>query len=129
MAGIIIGGEGGTGVLMACQLDRWSEPAFYTTVAGSTGLQFGAQTSEAVLVFMTDRTVDAELFNKVKLVAGRSATAGSIGVRTEAGTTTNFRKDVYAYSKSKGLFSGTSLEGSFIDTRESLNRKYYRREI
>ena len=68
MAGIIIGGEGGTGVLMACQLDRWSEPAFYTTVAGSTGLQFGAQTSEAVPVFMTDRLSSFEKKNKSKIV-------------------------------------------------------------
>jgi lipid-binding SYLF domain-containing protein len=87
------------------------------------------QTSEVVLVFMTDRAVDAVLFNKVKLGADGSAAAGPIGVGIEAGTTTNFRKDGCAYSKSKGLFSRASLEGAVIDTRESLNRKYYRHEI
>ena len=128
-AGFFIGGEGGTGVLMTRQLDSWSAPAFYTMGAGSIGLQFGAQTSEVVLVFMTERAVDAVLFNKVMLGADASAAAGPIGAGIEAGTTTNFREDVYTYSKSKGLFAGASLEGAILDTRESLNREYYARDI
>ena len=128
-AGFFIGGEGGTGVLMTRQLDSWSAPAFYTMGAGSIGLQFGAQTSEVVLVFMTERAVDAVLFNKVKLGADASAAAGPIGAGIEAGTTTNFREDVYTYSKSKGLFAGASLEGAVLDTRERLNYEYYARDI
>ncbi len=128
-AGFFIGGEGGTGVLMTRQIDGWSAPAFYTMGAGSIGLQFGAQASEVVLVFMTKRAVDAVLFNKVKLGADASVAAGPIGAGVEAGTTTNFREDVYTYSKSKGLFAGASLEGAVLDTRESLNREYYGRDI
>ncbi len=128
-AGFFIGGEGGTGVLLTRQAGRWSAPAFYTMGAGSIGLQFGAQASEVVLVFMTKRAVDAVLFNKVKLGADASVAAGPIGAGVEAGTTTNFREDVYSYSKSKGLFAGASLEGAVLDARESLNREYYGRNV
>ncbi|MDA0369352.1 MAG: lipid-binding SYLF domain-containing protein [Proteobacteria bacterium] len=124
-AGFIIGGEGGSGVMLTRRGDSWSAPAFYTMGAGSIGLQFGAQASEMVLVFMTKRAVDAVLFNKVKLGADASVAAGPIGVGVEAGTTTNFREDVYSYSKSKGLFAGASVEGAVIEQRESLNRAYY----
>ena len=97
--------------------------------AGSIGLQFGAQASEVVLLLMTKRAVDAVLFNKVKLGADASVAAGPIGAGIEASTTTNFREDVYSYSKSKGLFAGASVEGAVIEQRESLNREYYGRNV
>lgn len=128
-AGFFVGGEGGSGVLLTRDGDRWSPPAFYTMGAGSIGLQFGAQASEVVLLFMTKRAVDAVLFNKVKLGADASVAAGPVGAGIEAGTTTNFRDDVYSYSKSKGLFAGASVEGAVIDSRESLNKEYYGRDI
>ncbi len=128
-AGFFIGGEGGSGVLLTRRGDGWSAPAFYTMGAGSIGLQFGAQASEVVLLFMNKRAVDAVLFNKVKLGADASVAAGPIGAGVEAATTTNFREDVYSYSKSKGLFAGASVEGAVIDSRESLNLEYYGRNV
>lgn len=128
-AGFFIGGEGGSGVLLTRGNKGWSAPAFYTMGAGSIGLQFGAQASEVVLIFMTKRAVDAVLFNKVKLGADASVAAGPVGAGVEAGTTTNFRDDVYSYSKSKGLFAGASVEGAVIEARESLNQEYYGRRV
>ncbi|MEQ8246708.1 MAG: lipid-binding SYLF domain-containing protein [Alphaproteobacteria bacterium] len=128
-AGFIVGGEGGSGVMLVRKGESWTPPAFYTMGAGSIGLQFGAQASEVVLLLMTKRAVDAVLFNKVKLGADASVAAGPIGAGIEAATTTNFREDVYSYSKSKGLFAGASVEGAVIEQRESLNREYYGRNV
>lgn len=128
-AGFIVGGEGGSGVMLVRKGESWTPPAFYTMGAGSIGLQFGAQASEVVLLLMTKRAVDAVLFNKVKLGADASVAAGPIGAGIEASTTTNFREDVYSYSKSKGLFAGASVEGAVIEQRESLNREYYGRNV
>jgi len=128
-AGFFIGGEGGSGVLLTRRGDSWSAPAFYAMGAGSIGLQFGAQASEVVLLFMNKRAVDAVLFNKVKLGADAGVAAGPMGAGVEAATTTNFREDVYSYSKSKGLFAGASVEGAVIDSRERLNQEYYGRNV
>lgn len=128
-AGFFIGGEGGTGVLLSRDDGGWSAPAFYTMGAGSIGLQFGAQASEVVLIFMNERAVDAVLHNRVKLGADASVAAGPVGTGIEAATTTNFRDDIYSYSRSKGLFAGASVEGAVIEPRESLNQEYYGRAV
>src|SRR5215831_1481698 len=50
--GYVVGGAGGSGVLLARdqKTGRWSAPAFYTMGAGSLGLQIGASASEMMLL-------------------------------------------------------------------------------
>ncbi len=126
--GFILAGEGGTGVLLTHD-GGWSAPAFYTMGAGSIGFQIGGQTSEVVLVLMTDRALDAVLQNKIKLGADVGVAAGPVGGGMETATTTNFRADIYTYAKSKGLFAGVSFEGAVIAERGKLNRAYYGRRV
>lgn len=123
-AGFIIGGAGGSGVLLARNGD-WSGPAFVDMAAGSVGLQIGAQAAEVILLLMTEHAVDAMLHNKVKIGADLSAAAGPVGKGIEAATTTNLRDDVYAYSRAKGLFLGLSLEGAAIKAKAKWNSAYY----
>ena len=123
-AGFIIGGAGGSGVLLARNGD-WSGPAFVDMAAGSVGLQIGAQAAEVILLLMTEHAVDAMLHNKVKIGADLSAAAGPVGKGIEAATTTNLRDDVYAYSRAKGLLVGLSLEGAAIKTKAKWNSAYY----
>ena len=67
----LIGGEGGSGALLARDPNgTWSHPAFYTLGAISFGLQIGGQASEAVVIIMTDKALQAILDNQVKLGAG-----------------------------------------------------------
>lgn len=126
--GFILAGEGGTGVLVTRE-GGWSAPAFFTMAAGSIGLQIGGQTSEVVLVLMTDRALDAVLQNKVKLGADMGVAAGPVGAGLEAAIATNLRADIYTYAKSKGLFAGVSFEGAVIAERGKLNRAYYGRRV
>lgn len=126
--GFILAGEGGTGVLVTHD-GGWSAPAFYTMGAGSIGFQIGGQTSEVVLVLMTNRALDAVLHNKVKLGADVGVAAGPVGGGLETATTTNFRADIYTYAKSKGLFAGVSFEGAVIAERGKLNRAYYGKRV
>lgn len=124
--GFILGAEGGTGVFLARGTDgSWSPPAFYTLGAGSIGFQIGGEVKEVVFVIMNDKTVDAMLSSEFKLGADASLTLGPVGRGVEASRGTDFSSDIYAFSKSVGLFAGGALEGAKIFERTSLNESYY----
>ena len=124
--GFIIGAEGGSGVFLARGTDgSWSSPAFYTLGAGSIGLQIGGEVKETVFVLMSDKAVDAMLSSEFKLGADASVTVGPLGRGIEASRSTDFSADIYAFSKSVGLFGGGALEGAKIFARTSLNEAYY----
>jgi lipid-binding SYLF domain-containing protein len=124
--GLLIGGEGGSGVLLIKGSDgTWSSPAFFTLAAGSFGLQIGGQVSEVVFTIMNDGAVNAILDNSLKLGADASIAVGPLGKGVEASTTTNLSDDIYAFSRSVGLFGGGALEGAAILNRKSWNEIYY----
>lgn len=129
--GFIVGGEGGSGVLLArnAQTGDWSAPAFYALFAGSIGLQIGGEVSQAMLLIMTDKGLEAMFRNEFKLGADASLAVGPIGRGIEASATTNLRDDIYAFAISKGLFGGVSLEGAIINARHSRNQAYYGRTV
>lgn len=123
---LFIGGEGGSGVLLARNPDgTWSYPAFYTLGSISFGLQIGGQTSEAVLIIMNDKALTALMDDQVKLGGDISAAAGPVGGGIEASATTSLGEDIYTYSTNKGLFVGASLEGAVIARREDWNGEFY----
>ncbi len=124
-AGFVLGGEGGSGVLLVRNDKGWSQPAFYTLAAGSIGLQVGGQLSEVVLTIMSDKAIDAVIDNQMKLGGNVSMAVGPIGKGLSADTTTNFESDVYSFAKTSGLFGGVSLEGAGILKRDSWNEAYY----
>ena len=122
----LIGGEGGSGVLLTRnRKGSWSYPAFYTMASVSFGLQIGGQTAEAMLVLRTHATVEAVLANQVKLGADASVAAGPIGAGIDGATSTNIGPDILSYSTSQGFFAGASLEGAVIARRQDWNRAFY----
>ena len=124
--GFVLGAEGGKGVLLAKGTDgTWSSPAFYIMAGGSIGLQIGGQVSEVVLTIMNDEALRAILEDNFKMGGDLSVAVGPLGAGIEAGTTSNFDADVYAFSHAVGLFGGGSLEGSAIFTDEEDNQTYY----
>lgn len=122
--GLIIGGSGGSGVLLARdkKSGKWNGPAFYTIGGISFGLLAGAQVAETIIVVRTERGLNRLLNTGAKLGADLSVTAGPVGAGVGAG---NIIADLVVLSRSKGLYGGLSLEGSLVDVRDSLNRAYY----
>ena len=120
--GLIIGGSGGSGVMMVRNpVFGWSYPAFYTMGSITFGLQIGGEVQEIVLVIMSKAGRDALLTNEVKLGGDVSVAAGPVGAGMKAQTA-----DVLAYSRTKGgLYGGLNIEGAVIATREDWNRSYY----
>jgi lipid-binding SYLF domain-containing protein len=125
-----LGGQWGKGLMSQRQEDgSWSTPAFVEIGGGSFGLQIGVQASDVVLVFTDESGIKGLLKSKLKLGADASATAGPVGRKAEVGTDAALRSGVFAYSRSKGLFAGISLDGSVISIDDSANRKVYGKEV
>jgi len=125
----VVGASGGTGVLLVREEGgTWSYPAFYTIGSVSFGLQIGGQASEVILLAMTERGVTTLLQNSVKLGADVGIAAGPYGAGAQAATA-NISADILAFSRSKGLYGGISLDGAVVDVRDSLNRAYYGKSV
>jgi len=125
-AGFILGGSGGTGVLLArdSKTGEWSDPAFYTLGSVSFGLQIGGEAAEVVLLVMSQKGVDSLLTSKFKLGGDTSIALGPVGTGAKSDITADF----ISFAKSKGLYAGLNLDGSYVDVRESLNKAYYGKE-
>jgi lipid-binding SYLF domain-containing protein len=125
-----LGGQWGKGLMSQRQEGgSWSTPAFVEIGGGSFGLQIGVQASDVVLVFTDESGIKGLLKSKLKLGADASATAGPVGRKAEVGTDAALRSGVFAYSRSKGLFAGISLDGSVISIDDSANRKVYGKAV
>ncbi len=125
--GFFIGGEGGSGVLLARSASgEWSYPAFFTMGAGSIGFQFGAQSSELLLIVLTDKGLTSILDRRVKVGGEVNAAVGPIGVGLEAATAGSLGTDIISYSIAKGAFVGGSIEGAVFAKRDDWNQGYYK---
>ncbi len=125
----VFGASGGTGAFLAKdeKTGRWEGPAFYTIGGVSFGFQIGGQSSEVILVALTDRGVTAFLGSSVKLGADVGIAAGPIGMGAAA-SSANFSADIVSFASSKGLFGGISLDGALVKIRDGLNEDYYSRK-
>ena len=125
----VIGASGGTGVFLVREEGgKWTNPAFYTIGSVSFGFQIGGQASEVILLAMTDRGVTTLLQSSVKLGADVGIAAGPYGAGAQAATA-NISADILAFSRSKGLYGGISLDGAVVDVRDSLNKAYYDKPV
>jgi lipid-binding SYLF domain-containing protein len=125
-AAFFFGGRGGNGVMLVRGPDgKWSPPAFYTLGGISWGLQFGGQSSELVIVVMTDRGLSSIMDREATLGADAGLAIGELGAGVNAATGMGYKSDMYAFARSEGLFVGVSLEGSVIAPRETWNQQLY----
>lgn len=125
--GFILGGSGGTGVLVLRdeKTCKWSEPAFYTLGSVTFGLQIGGEAAEVIMMVMSQKAVDSLLASSFKLGGDTSIALGPIGEGAKANITTDF----ISFAKAKGLYAGLNLEGSVVDVRDSLNSAYYGKDV
>jgi SH3 domain-containing YSC84-like protein 1 len=121
--GFIIGGSGGTGVLLVRdeKSGAFGAPAFYSMGGISLGFLAGGQAAEVLLLINSQNAIDSMLSTKVKLGGNVSYAVGPKG----AGQGSTINADIISYSKAKGAYAGLALDGQVIDVRESLNAAYY----
>lgn len=120
-AGFIVGGAGGSGLLIGNDPAKgWSNPAFYTLAEASFGLQIGAQGSKVIFLVMSDKGMRKMVDGKAKLGADMNVAVGPMGGGASVETA-----DVYAFAKSKGAFGGVSAEGGVVQAFAERNVAYY----
>ncbi len=113
-AGFIVGGRHGDGVVSCRTSSGWSAPAFITITGGSAGFQIGVESSDLVMLVMTDRAM-AQLFRSNFAVgADASAAAGPVGEAAQAGTDASMKAEILSYARSRGLFAGAELSGAVV---------------
>jgi lipid-binding SYLF domain-containing protein len=121
---LMFGGRYGSGVLtVRDSAGRFSNPIFITLVGGSFGWQVGATSTDVVLVFVTQRSIENFARGKFTLGADASVAAGPVGRQGEAAAGVN--AEIYSYSRSRGLFAGVALDGTVIAFDRSANRAFY----
>ena len=124
--GLVVGGQRGHGVVIVREKDgSWRAPTFMTLTGGSIGWQIGAQATDFVLVFKTEKSVEGLLKGKFTIGADAAAAAGPVGRRAGASTDGELKAEIYTYSRTRGLFAGVSLDGSVIEIDNDANGAYY----
>lgn len=124
-AGVIIGANYGTGVVLQRTPEGWTGPAFISLGGGSLGFQIGWQAVDLILVVVGQDALNAFMRNEFKIGADAGLAAGSEGLRVSTATDITFTGGIYSFSRASGLFAGVSLEGAAIFSLEELNRAYY----
>ncbi len=128
--GLGIGGRFGRGVLVVRDKDgRFTNPAFVNLTGGSFGWQIGVQSIDVVLVFTTRAGIEGITDGQLTLGADASVAAGPVGRQASASTDPSFSKEVYSYSRTRGLFAGVALDGSAITIDRKANARFYNQRV
>jgi len=125
-AGLVIGGRHGKGVLLVrTPGGGWTNPSFIDIKGGSVGWQAGVESADVILVFRTPRSIENITKGKFTLGADVGVAAGPLGRSAEASTDTALKAEILAYSRSRGLYAGLTLQGSSLQEDRKANRDFY----
>lgn len=124
-AGFIVGGKYGKGVVVCRNENGWSAPSMVRIEGGSVGLQIGAGETDVVFIVMNERGMDRLMKDKFTLGADASVMGGPVGRSAQAQTDAMLHAEILAYSRSRGVFAGISLEGATLRPDRDDNRELY----
>jgi len=132
-AGFLGSARFGSGLVIARLPDgTWSAPSAIATVGGGFGGQIGFELTDFVFILNDPSAVRTfSQAGSVTLGGNVSIAAGPVGRNAEAAGAASLKgvAGVFAYSKTKGLFAGVSLEGSVLVERKDANEKMYNRRV
>ena len=124
--GLVLGGRRGHGLLSVKSRDgTWSNPSFITLTGGSIGFQAGVQSSDVVLVFRNDRSLESIVNGKVTLGADAGVAAGPVGRNAAAATDGQLKAEIWSWSRARGLFAGVALDGAVLQIDHDANQLVY----
>jgi lipid-binding SYLF domain-containing protein len=130
--GFGFGGQYGRGAV-SCRKDEgkggFGATSMLKIEGGSFGLQIGGQSVDVVMLFMTPKSMESLLKDKVTLGGDVAAAAGPVGRNASAETDATLHAEILTYAKSRGLFAGLSLKGSSLRPDNDANESLYGRKV
>jgi SH3 domain-containing YSC84-like protein 1 len=130
-AGFVFGARYGKGV-MTCRQPQgsgWTGPSTIRLEGGSFGLQIGGSATDIVLLVMNERGSEKLMRSKFTLGADASVAAGPVGRMAQAETDALMHAKILAYSRSRGLFAGVTLNGATLRPDDDDNWSLYGRRV
>jgi lipid-binding SYLF domain-containing protein len=125
-AGLVIGGRRGHGLMSIKNADgSWSNPVFVKLTGASIGFQAGVQSSDVVLVFRNDRSLDNIVNGKFTLGADAGVAAGPVGRQAAAATDGQLKAEIWSWSRARGLFAGVALDGAALQIDDEADMAVY----
>lgn len=123
----VVGGEFGRGFATCRKASGtgWGAPAAIRIEGGSVGFQIGGSSTDLVLLVMNQGGMNKLLGDKFTLGADASVAAGPVGRTANAETDARMTAEILAWSRSKGLFAGISLNGATLRPDGKENEKLY----
>nr|XP_046237832.1 SH3 domain-containing YSC84-like protein 1 isoform X2 [Scatophagus argus] len=130
-AGFMITARGGSGIVIARLADRrWSAPSAIGIAGLGGGFEIGVEVSDLVIILNQRRAIEAFTKGGNLTLGGNCTVAvGPMGRNLEADVAVRSTAAVFTYCRSRGLFAGISLEGSYLIERKETNRKFYSQDI
>lgn len=126
--GIVLGGVGGTGLLLAHRNGAWYGPAFYTVSGFNIGVQVGAMVGPVAMFLMSNRSVALFENHKHKWSLDTSAGVTVVKYGGEAEGTGSYG-DVVLWSALKGLYGGVSVGASGFVIDPAAIHGYYHHNL
>jgi lipid-binding SYLF domain-containing protein len=115
---------------MACRNNgQWSAPSGMRIEVGSVGFQIGGSSTDVILLVMNARGADRLLGSKFTIGADAAVAAGPLGRQASAQTDATMHAEILAWSRSRGVFAGVSLQGSTLRTDSGENKELYGKDL
>ncbi|XP_061571994.1 SH3 domain-containing YSC84-like protein 1 isoform X2 [Cololabis saira] len=129
--GFLITARGGSGIVISRLADgRWSAPSAIGIAGLGGGFEIGVEVSDLVIILNQRRAIEAFTKGGNLTLGGNCTVAvGPMGRNLEADVALRSTAAVFTYCRSRGLFAGVSLEGSYLIERKETNRKFYSQDI
>ena len=129
--GLGFGGQYGKGVALRKNpsTSKWGSPAFFTLLSASVGWQMGVQSTDLVLLIMSEVSLKGLFRDRFTVGVDASVAAGPVGRDASAATDVALTANILSYSRAKGLFIGLSISGAMMELDWDSNEKYYGSDI
>ncbi len=115
---------------MVCRkAEGWSAPAGVRIEGGSIGFQLGGSETDVILLVMNQRGADRLLSSQFTIGAEAAVAAGPVGRQASAQTDATMMAEMLAWSRSRGIYAGISLQGSTLREDGGENKELYGSEL